>query len=74
MDLHSIKKNVSIKFLYNNYFKKSVDRFGIYVYFVAEVFPADKNLFENRISLLDRSDSREENKLKNNEEDMTNFV
>lgn len=36
--------------------------------------PADKNLSENRISLIDRSDSREGSKLKNNEGDMTSYA
>lgn len=36
--------------------------------------PADKNLSENRISLIDRSDSRRRSKLKNNEKDMTCYA
>lgn len=56
--------------------EKFVDRFEvrwIYIYFVTEIFH-DKNLSENRISLIDRSDSWKRSKLKNNEKDMTSYA
>lgn len=74
---------MSIKFFYDiqmitYYFsnEKFVDRFEvrwIYIYFVTEIFH-DKNLSENRISLIDRSDSWKRSKLKNNEKDMTSYA
>lgn len=56
--------------------EKFVDRFEvrwIYIYFVTEIFH-DKNFSENRISLIDRSDSWKRSKLKNNEKDMTSYA
>lgn len=56
--------------------EKFVDRFEvrwIYIYFVTEIFH-DKNLSENRISSIDRSDSWKRSKLKNNEKDMTSYA
>lgn len=75
---------MSIKFFYDiqmitYYFsneEKFLDRFEvrwIYIYFVTEIFH-DKNLSENRISLIDRSDSWKRSKLKNNEKDMTSYA